>query len=324
VSSTFTTATQLDAGVNHTCALAPGGAAFCWGGGRPAGQLGLGVLTEAFAPLPVNGNIAFTSISAGWYSSCGTSSAGMYCWGLMGGNGTVSTGSLAPKLVSSWNGYSRVSVGRIHACAYYNLGGYRTADCWGYNAQGQGGFNPAVASWLPFTVGTGTGTTVNNVTTQGEFTCVDQANTTVQCFGQNGSGMLGNGNFTQTHVAQTVGNGMALRGVSTSLNHACAIDPNGAGYCWGNGYHGQLGNSVQALSPSPVPVAMPYNIAFRAIAAGGKHTCAIGAPIRQRIVGSTSSNTAVYCWGDNSHGQLGRGILTPDGTPMTPLPTIAF
>jgi alpha-tubulin suppressor-like RCC1 family protein len=117
---------------------------------------------------------------------------------------------------------------------------------------------------------------------------------------------------------------MALRGVSTSAMHACALDPYGAAFCWGNGWYGQLGNSIQVNSSTPVPVAMPYNTKFTAIAAGKNHTCAIGVPIRIRVIAGTPIPQTVYCWGDNSFGQLGRGIWTPDGTPMRPLPTIAL
>ena len=53
------------------------------------------------------------------------------------------------------------------------------------------------------------------VATQGDFTCVEQGNGTVQCFGLGTDGQLGNGMFANASAPQTVGNGMQLRGVST-------------------------------------------------------------------------------------------------------------
>jgi alpha-tubulin suppressor-like RCC1 family protein len=308
---------QVDAGYNHTCGVTHSYAGFCWGGSRPSGQVGTGLYNEYFSPQLISGSNTFTSISAGTYSTCATTTTGMMCWGEL-------NKASKPLLVSTFNGYSRVSVGRVNACAYYDSYGYRTAECWGNNSYGQLGFDPAIAIQLPFTVGSGTGTDVSNVSTGGDYTCVDQGNTTVQCFGSNLWGRLGNGNFQSTYIPQTVGGAMQLRGVTTAENHACALSPSGAAFCWGNGYHGQLGNSVQAVSSTPVPVAMPYNTMFIAIAAGQRHTCAIGVPIRIRVVVGTSIPQTVYCWGDNSFGQLGRGIWTPDGTPMRPLPTTAL
>src|SRR5262249_22729882 len=61
----FYTATQITAGSNHTCALAPGGAAYCWGEGNN-GELGLGGFTTGtYEPTRV-GTGTFSSISAGY------------------------------------------------------------------------------------------------------------------------------------------------------------------------------------------------------------------------------------------------------------------
>jgi alpha-tubulin suppressor-like RCC1 family protein len=317
----FSSAKQIDAGYNHTCAVAYGYAGFCWGGSRPSGQVGTGVYSEYFSPQLISGSLTFTSISAGTFSTCATTTTGMYCWGKMG-PGT--TAALAPTRISTFNRYSKVTVGHTHACAYFNESGIRSVDCWGQNSLGQAGWDPAIATSIPFALGTMTGTSVDNLSAQADFTCVDQSNTTVQCFGDNGWGTLGNGGFSPTHIPQTVGGGTQLRGVTTGSIHACALNLGGAGFCWGNGYHGQLGNSIQAVSPTPVAVAMPYNVMFKAIAAGQRHSCAIGVPIRQRFVLGSPTVQAVYCWGDNSFGQLGRGFPAFDGAPMTPMATIAL
>ena len=317
----FSAAKQIDAGFNHTCVVAYGYAGYCWGGSRPSGQVGTGVLNEYFSPQVISGSLTFTSISAGTFSTCATTTTGMYCWGKMGPGINA---ALAPTQISTFNRYSRVAVGHTHACAFIDEFGTRSVDCWGQNGLGQAGFDPAILTKLPFTFGTMFGTSVDNVDAQDSFTCVDQSNTTVQCIGDNTWGTLGNGGSAPTHIPQTVGGGMQLRGVSTGAIHACALNLSGAAFCWGNGNHGQLGNNVQAVSRTPVAVAMPFNIKFTQIAAGERHSCAIGVPIRQRVLWGSPTVQAVYCWGDNSFGQLGRGFPAFDGTPMTPLPTVAL
>jgi alpha-tubulin suppressor-like RCC1 family protein len=146
------------------------------------------------------------------------------------------------------------------------------------------------------------------VSTEEYFTCADLANGTVQCFGLNDRGQLGSGaTVTATPVPQTVGGGMALHGVSTGSEHACALDPSGAAFCWGINNRAQLGNGgggVDSSVPVAVSPAADGNTTYRAIAAGGEHTCAIG------------TNNHIYCWGDNAWGQQGNhfgpGNLTPN------------
>ena len=56
------TATQVEAGAEHTCALDAGGAAFCWGNSH-RGQLGTGHYKDMVTPEAVNGGLSFSSIS---------------------------------------------------------------------------------------------------------------------------------------------------------------------------------------------------------------------------------------------------------------------
>jgi alpha-tubulin suppressor-like RCC1 family protein len=83
-------AIAIAAGQNHTCAVAAGGAAMCWGS-NVEGQLGDGS-TDPNAPLPPDSNVpvqvtgltsGVQSIAAGSQHSCATTTAGsVLCWGL--------------------------------------------------------------------------------------------------------------------------------------------------------------------------------------------------------------------------------------------------
>jgi alpha-tubulin suppressor-like RCC1 family protein len=293
------TASKVDAGHDHTCALDASGAAHCWGNSN-YGQLGNGNYGYQTQPIPVAGGRVFTSISAGQYSTCGTSTAGMFCWGVIM-NGW--SGVPLPSLVFAFNGYQNVNVGYNHACAIYVVGSWREADCWGNNAYGQVGVDPAQLPTAPPTVRSTLDTNVTQVSAQSYYTCADQATGVVQCHGYNGWGQLGNGGYATTYQAQTVGGGMPLRGVSAGSSHACALDASNQARCWGNGYWGELGNGASGVFPTPQTAAGGRT--YRAIASGKQHTCAIG------------TDNHLYCWGANTYGQLGTQY--PGGWVSTPV-----
>lgn len=306
--SSFGSASTVDAGFDHTCAIDLQGKGYCWGNSS-SGQLGNGTYGYQASPVAVSDARSFTSISAGTYTSCATTSGDLLCWGngFTGSSGAFGRGS-TPQSVYSPTGLAPVGVsaGYLHLCAQWVSGSYRETNCWGGDSYGQTGV-PA-ASYSALGQGpTSVGTAVSRVTTQYYFTCVDRPDPSpnVQCFGYNYYGQLGNGNFTNTSDPQTVGGLSAqgtpllsLRGVSTGINHACALDASGNAYCWGNGYWGQLGNGIANVSN--VPVLVTGGLTFKAIAAGYLHTCAIG------------TDNALYCWGSNYNGQLGTQYKSPN------------
>jgi alpha-tubulin suppressor-like RCC1 family protein len=87
--------------------------------------------------------------------------------------------------------------------------------------------------------------------------------------------------------------------VSAGAHHTCAQPGNRTLYCWGDNTLGQLGTgSAGPGSLSPVEVDtgnLPHGDSFWKISAGDNHTCAI------------ATSGRVYCWGDDSHGQVGEG-----------------
>jgi alpha-tubulin suppressor-like RCC1 family protein len=316
----FQGAKTVDAGSGHTCALNTAGAAYCWGAGN-SGQLGFafGAITTANGVAPVvgpgyypNTNIpipplTFTSISAGGNSTCGTTSGGVYCWGEQGTMTSVAF-SPQPALISTYNGMTSLAVGGKHSCGYLDWA--REVYCWNGTNYGQAGQDPAATYYYPgtskviFAMSNGLGTAVARVSAGGYFTCADQLSGIVQCFGHNNNGQLGNGtsNYGVNFVPQTVGNGRQLHGVSAGTSHACALDVNNQAWCWGFGMYGQLGEgSVPPPYNSATPVPVQGGRAYRAIAAGLGHTCAI------------ATDNKIYCWGQLDYGQLGIGPVYPPG-----------
>lgn len=67
--------------IGHTCALASGGAASCWGE-NSTGAIGSASYADSPTPAPVAGGRVWTTIDAGFRHTCGQDSAGaLHCWG---------------------------------------------------------------------------------------------------------------------------------------------------------------------------------------------------------------------------------------------------
>lgn len=328
---TWQGATQISAGADHTCGLNGAGAAYCWGWGTD-GQLGWGngQFPTYSGPLPAAGPgwngapLTYTSIAAGGKSTCGTTTAGVFCWGILGNLTNPSLGGVAgPTLITNLNGqsfagFTSLAVGGLHACGY--IASAKQTSCWGADAQGQVGFDPATAIFIPgtsfvmFTMPNQLGNTVLRVAAADAYTCADMMAGTVECFGNNVDGELGNGAGPSTWVPKTVGGGKSLHGVAPGASHACALDLNANAWCWGTDSTGELGNNMSApnfTTPQQVhAVSIAFNvfgsvITFRAVAAGRRHSCGIG------------TDNHIYCWGDNTERQLGTNIYDVNGNIVT-------
>lgn len=81
--------------------------------------------------------------------------------------------------------------------------------------------------------------------------------------------------------------------------HACAVSFEGTVRCWGDNFFGQLGiGSTEVVGDDETPFDAAADVELPpviAVSAGLNHTCAI------------SEARDLYCWGDNSAGQLGLG-----------------
>jgi len=166
--------------------------------------------------------------------------------------------------------------------------------------------------------------------------CVLLADQTVQCWGGNEQGQLGDGGSDNQPLPVPVAGLGSVIDVSAGGIHTCAVLADGSARCWGYGYQRQLGNpAYTGPARTPVPVIGLTNAT--GLSAAYSQTCAlrgdgsvwcwgtagfVGNSVATPIEGVTSAiavaagvdhgcalTTAgnVMCWGGNRSGQLGDG-----------------
>jgi alpha-tubulin suppressor-like RCC1 family protein len=107
-------------------------------------------------------------------------------------------------------------------------------------------------NWLPIAVlGISSAT---GVAAGGYNTCATLADGTVQCWGLNDNGELGNGSTGGIIPSPVTVSGLSqAAAVTVGSMYSCAMSP-GAVNCWGWNQNGELGNGTNTDSSTPTPV----------------------------------------------------------------------
>ena len=244
-------------GADHSCAIAEGGDAWCWGLNQ-FDQSGNGTGLDALTvPALVQGGHEFRSISAGTSHSCAIdASASMWCWGAnpegrLGDSTTVS--SAAPVRVAGGHTWRSVDLGSAHTCGITTT---NSAFCWGFGGRGRVGDNAGV-SWtgpVPVWFPEHPDPPVVRISAGATHTCLITEAGLLYCFGENDRGQLGDGSGQDRLAPSLVRHGVAFRSVSAGGQHTCAIDVLDRLYCWGANDSGQLGIGGLGDRHLPEPV----------------------------------------------------------------------
>jgi trimeric autotransporter adhesin len=196
-----------------------------------------------------------------------------------------------------------VSAGGFHTCVVTSGGG---ADCWGQDDEGElgdgvtGGENDATT---PVAV-TGLSSGVAAVSTEWDDSCALTTNGSVECWGDNADGQLGDGTTTDSATPVEVsGLTSGVTAIASGYSFACALTSAGGVECWGSNTDGQLGDGTTTDSTTPVAVS-GLSSGVIAIATGEGHACAL------------TSVGGVECWGYNNDGQLGNETTANSSTPV--------
>lgn len=195
-------------------------------------------------------------------------------------------------------------VGDAHTCA---LRSDNKLECWGGNVRHALGRNEAAQSFtdpapvvdLPQPL------VVSSIQARGHTCLVDLAGD-IWCWGDNSNGQADPESEEEAvPVATKLDLGLQEFGwlpefIGVGLGHTCASGESGV-FCWGDNELGQLGWPGPD-TPDQVDTSGVIGYIVE-LAAGFGHTCV-------RTVGETSeapTEQRVFCWGDDSDGQLGNG-----------------
>lgn len=315
--------------------------------------------------------LAFWQVSGGELHTCAIAAAdsSAWCWGT-NGNGQLGTGSIVTtgdcvgaggpfpcstrpvRVAAGARKFRWIASASSHTCAV-------TTDfhawCWGNNSYGQLGVGVKIEGSASPVAVIG-GLRFRQVDAGGYHTCgVTYPDNRLFCWGDNGSGQLGDGTLTPRWAPVSPLGGLTVRQVATGDNHSCALTTLNRAYCWGSNKAGELGDSTTARRTKPVKVVSGH--AFRQIDAGTYRTCAVTTDARAFCWGSgelgngktqgsnwprpVSGNLSVarvtmgrfhtcaettskqaYCWGSNTFGQIGNGQLVVGSTVLAPVPVV--
>ncbi|WP_268898683.1 RCC1 domain-containing protein [Geomonas anaerohicana] len=139
---------------------------------------------------------------------------------------------------------------------------------------------------------------VARVAAGGHFTMVLKTDGTLWAWGNNGSGQLGDGTWTNSLAPLQVGSDYAT--VAAGAYHTVGVKNDGTLWAWGENGSGQLGDGNYPNRNLPVQIGSGY----ASVAAGAYHS-----------VGLKSDGT-LWAWGENRNGELGDGSTTSRRTPV--------
>jgi alpha-tubulin suppressor-like RCC1 family protein len=247
------TVKQVTLGTAHVCALGTSGGVWCWGNGS-VGQLGNGGVFDSSNPVLVVGpNGVLTdvaSIDAGDFHTCARTSTGsVLCWG---NNSSLQVGVAGGEYlntatpVAGTGTVSQLALGANHSCALLSDA---TVVCWGLALDGSSSTSAipiSVSRLSTITLALGSGSAMVCALSDGD------TGGWLRCWG---TGMMGNGNVSETRAGAALVSGLTnVVALAGGQGHTCALGYTGTLVCWGSNGSYQLGtgDSVPRTTPNAV------------------------------------------------------------------------
>lgn len=326
----ITGAFTVSAGGLSTCALGSGGGVSCWGAVPPGAatdtNTGTPISRKATA-VPMPEPIVALGLGKNGFFGNGCvvgESQQVYCWGEFVVD--IDAGVSFPDGITALSGATlaaTVSFGEDHLCVTRTDHAVR---CYGsFSGGGRGTDSISVANDSIPSVNltpNGLSPTLDALgTAQGtNFGCAIRTDSLAACWGLKLRGQIGGAlgdslqhcggsspDWCQPGPALVAG-GHTYTQIAAAFDHACAVRADGTVDCWGRKPGTPIGNWLYSGCGTPsdclmTPTTVPLpGIAIR-VTLGTDHACAL------------LTSGAVYCWGDNTFGQLGR----PGASSLTPV-----
>jgi alpha-tubulin suppressor-like RCC1 family protein len=296
-------ALAVSAGGTNVCAVLKGGVVFCWGD-NGNGQLGVGKtfssLTGSTKPLLIDGLSRVKAISVGDQYACAfVNNTTTKCWGddSVGQLGNGMSGlSAVPVAVQGVTSVASVDTNGAFTCAALTDG---EVSCWGRNSGGQLGVStdvevrttPAIVKSVSNAVAVAAG--INHA-------CALLADHTVDCWGANKHGELGNDTTTSSLTPVEVSGITSAVAIGAGSDFSCALLADHTVDCWGENNASQLGDGTTTDRATPVHVNGITTAV--SLSVGGENSCVV------------LTDGSVECWGAYDPND-------PNGSPGTALPT---
>lgn len=297
---------SLTAGKDHFCGVRTDGVAYCWG----AADESLGSETGGWSSSarPVAGGGKFTALTAGRDHTCGIRTDGsVYCWGL-NTTGAIGDGSTTTRPIPTHvPTFSMLDVqnrpykfaqdeiacvaGREGTVQYHATNGLQVCN----------GTTYVAAATFENKMFSDSGLYDGRLAVGYDQSCALRNDGAAYCWGENGSGQLGDGTLVGKQTPVPVTGGHQFVQIEGGDEHTCALRADGAAYCWGSNAYGQLGDGTTTTRSSPTLVTGGHKFTY--IDAGEAHTCGL------------RTDGAAYCWGWNTGGSLGDGTTTNRSSP---------
>jgi alpha-tubulin suppressor-like RCC1 family protein len=299
-------------GEDFSCGIAldaDGGSAFqiyCWG----TNQYGLLLTADTKVNVPqlvtTAGSPAWTAYAVGAHHMCAVAEGLLYCWG---SNADGAVGHAAPD-PTPVNAPTLVKAGVTPHSATF---------CWPNPCRNGGDCTELADGYTCDCAGTGFGG--ESCTTE-----IDECATAGICGQGTCRDLLDGHGYTCTcpdGLIDADGTGTsctAVEQISAGAGHSCVLTAAKTLHCWGSNRNGQLGlgtagttdyypNESSQTYRTPLRLKTVSGIAgdvsgWTHIAVGEKHTCAT-------LPTEVGSSEGLYCWGDNTMGQLGIPVVAP-------------
>jgi alpha-tubulin suppressor-like RCC1 family protein len=219
------------------------------------------------------------SVFAGWAGAC--SGSGTSCSVTLDGDMTV----------FAYFRTTQVSTGAYHTCALKMNG---TVECWGRNNEGQLGRGTTQNAGNDYPVAVSNLTNAVAVAAGGYHTCILLVGGSVQCWGRNTEGQVGDASGADPISAPTpIRTFATVPGVAIAAGgyHSCELMSDATVMCWGYNHDQQITAGTFGSTYTALPVAGVAGAV--AVTAGAYHSCA--------LLGNGSAD----CWGYNHDGETG-------------------